>query len=637
MPQAIRKGQTDFHRETKFTPSTLDESARTVEVTAATETPVEMRGWLGPVREILRCDRNAINAKRLNGLPVLDSHNRDTVLATLGIATKWRIADSKLYITVKFADTESGRQAFDLVRDGMINKVSVGYRIADYDEEERPKGTTIRTVTQWEPYEVSLVSVPADHNASIRGKTTMAKRTIRVGQHAPTDEEEYIDGEDDRAPDRRRSDDAEETIDTVRVHFARGGMDMRTIDTALQGVETVGAARAALFAVLAEKSRQAPTSAYSQGGAPIVGNGRSDQVSTDIVDAIAVRLGGTGEERNNPMRSRSMIELGRELLASNGVDTRGMDDRRIGAMMLSGEGAGWGARAGHTTSDFPSLFQDGAQRALLERFQSDPASLKMLSRKRNQKDFRKTKYIRPGEAPKLQPVLESGELKHGTMSTESESFGLRTHGVMFKLSREVLINDDLGVIADTIAAFIESATATEGDLLYELLSANSGSGVTLADGNPFFHASHGNLGSPASVIDIANLAKARLAMRTQKNVNGTGTAGTAPAVLLVGPAKETEAETILAALQPTKSGDVNPFSGTKLKLMVENRITANAWYLFADPERRPAFAHGYLDGAEGPQIEAQDGWSTLGREYRCYLDFGCGPLDYRAAYMNPGA
>lgn len=133
----------------------------------------------------------------------------------------------------------------------------------------------------------------------------------------------------------------------------------------------------------------------------------------------------------------------------------------------------------------------------------------------------------------------------------------------------------------------------------------------------------------------ARLSEARTAMQLQKNVNGTGRAGAVPAVILVGPRLQTVAEQIVASLTSSKISDVNPFAG-KLRVEVETRYEGDGWWLFADPATRPALMHGYLDGLDGPQIDAKEGWNVPGIEFRCQLDFGCGVYDWRAAYFNPG-
>ena len=94
---------------------------------------------------------------------------------------------------------------------------------------------------------------------------------------------------------------------------------------------------------------------------------------------------------------------------------------------------------------------------------------------------------------------------------------------------------------------------------------------------------------------------------------------------------------MMADLYPANVGDVNVLAN-HLTLAVESRFTsATAWYIFADPAVLPVIEYSYLTSAPGPQMATRDGFDVLGREFRVHLDFGCGPIDWRGAYLNRGA
>lgn len=361
-----------------------------------------------------------------------------------------------------------------------------------------------------------------------------------------------------------------------------------------------------------------------------------------VIDALASRLGVEVEAGGqNPYMNCSLLSVGRRYFAAHGQRVDNMTDTAVAEMMMSSSpqrsGAGYARLSGgmHTTSDFPLLLVSAAQRYMLDRFGAMASPLKSLSVKRNVSDFRPQSFIRPGEAPRLAKVAEGAEVTYGTTSESSQGLQLDTYGKIFAISRHAIINDDLGAFADFANAFAQSSATTEGDLFYDLLAANAFGGAAMTDGTPLFHADHKNLAASGGAISVETVSAGREAMRTQQNVNGSGTAGVVPAVLLVGPKKETEAEKFVASITANSTSDVNPFAG-KLRVEVENRYSGNGWWLFADPQERPALQHGYLDGVDGPSIATRDGWNVLGMEIRCLLDFGCAPLDYRAAYRNPG-
>ena len=81
---------------------------------------------------------------------------------------------------------------------------------------------------------------------------------------------------------------------------------------------------------------------------------------------------------------------------------------------------------------------------------------------------------------------------------------------------------------------------------------------------------------------------------------------------------------------------MNPFGG-KLTLLVEPRLPAGTWYVFADPARLAAMQYAYLSSAQGVQIQRTEAWDTLGMKFRAFLDFGAGWLDWRGAHQIPGA
>jgi hypothetical protein len=169
-----------------------------------------------------------------------------------------------------------------------------------------------------------------------------------------------------------------------------------------------------------------------------------------------------------------------------------------------------------------------------------------------------------------------------------------------------------------------------------LLLANGGDGGKLNDGNPLYSTARGNKAAAGTGITVDALGAGRKVLRDMTDVDGITPLNVVPRHLVVGSAKETEAEQVLHELSAVQVGEVNPFAG-KLTLHVEPRLIGNAWRLFADPSQLATLVIAYLAGREGPQIDLQQGWDVLGVEFRAVLDFGCAMQDWRGTYLNPGA
>lgn len=133
---------------------------RTLEFPFASEMPVER--YFG--MEVLSMDEKAMDLSRLNdGAPLLYQHDADRIV---GVVERAYIKDKRGYAKVKLANNELGREMQELVKDGIIRNVSFGYRINDMEEDKSTKPVTYRA-TSFQPFEISLVTVPADQTVGI--------------------------------------------------------------------------------------------------------------------------------------------------------------------------------------------------------------------------------------------------------------------------------------------------------------------------------------------------------------------------------------------------------------------------------------------------------------------------------------
>ncbi len=155
------KGDT-FFRSFELERGGIDEKARTVSVSFSSETPVER--WFGS--EVLDHSPGAARMGRLNnGGALLVDHNRSD---QIGVVESAKIdKDKRGRAVVRFGKSARAEEIFQDVVDGIRRLVSVGYRIHKRETETKPGGVEVERVTDWEPYEISIVSIPADDSVGV--------------------------------------------------------------------------------------------------------------------------------------------------------------------------------------------------------------------------------------------------------------------------------------------------------------------------------------------------------------------------------------------------------------------------------------------------------------------------------------
>lgn len=151
-----------LQRGMQFERSAINQEARTVELAFASETPYER--WWGV--EILDCSSKSMRLQRIkSGAPLLCDHNtRDQI----GVIESVQIgADKVARAVVRFGKSARAEEWFQDVIDGIRSSVSVGYEIHSAKLVETKDGVDTYRVDDWEPYEVSIVSVPADTSVGV--------------------------------------------------------------------------------------------------------------------------------------------------------------------------------------------------------------------------------------------------------------------------------------------------------------------------------------------------------------------------------------------------------------------------------------------------------------------------------------
>jgi len=404
----------------------------------------------------------------------------------------------------------------------------------------------------------------------------------------------------------------------------------------------------------------------TQGGTATITDAEEDKTCRAIQDVLehrSLRPILTEKERTeldgrlagNPFIHQRLLRIGERYLelvhGTRGLERLGPLDlaheilfRRRDQMMGTRGTPGF-----HVTSDFASVLANVANKGLQRQFDLTRDTYSQWTVPGTLPDFKQTKRVNLGDAPRLLRKLEGAEYKVGAVGEKGENVQLLTYGRAVNISRESIVNDDLGAFTRFPRAFGGSSKQLIADLVYSVLTANA----VLSDGLALFEAAtHGNLitaaGNAFTDANAVNaLSNTRALARRQKGIP-PGSPNNEVAFFLaldlvhlrVPENLETVAQKITASLTPQQVSGVNPFQGQFQSVMAEPRLGAvsqAAFYMMADPSALDTIEVDFLQGESGPVIESRMSWHADGVEMKCRLDVGVAPTEYRGLYRNDGA
>jgi HK97 family phage major capsid protein len=174
--EQIKSLQTEKHyRQVQIDTKSIDEESRTVQVAFSSEDPYER--WWGV--EVLGHGKGEVVMAFLESesAPALAQHNHSQ---QIGVITDARIdSDGKGRCTIRFSKGPLGEEYFQDVLDGIRKNISVGYMIHSMKLVEENDDIDTYRVTEWEPFEVSFVSVPADKTVGVGRSAEEQANTIK--------------------------------------------------------------------------------------------------------------------------------------------------------------------------------------------------------------------------------------------------------------------------------------------------------------------------------------------------------------------------------------------------------------------------------------------------------------------------
>ena len=608
----------------------VDPDSRTVELSFSSETPYGR--WFGD--EILCHDEECINLERFNnGLgTVLFNHDRDAVV---GHIDKVWLEDNRGKALVRFDTDEQSETIFQKVQSGTLQGVSVGYSINRYEvlEDEDTKSTNGRfngpayVVTDWEPLEISIVSVPADPTVGV-GRSAEEIHTSIDTQEDNT----RMDQEKNLEVQEVKSAPVETGLTQADLQKAMEQERKRTseITAMFRDFDVEGADEAIVLGKSVEEAREMVMDqlrARNKGVSVTMGEAESDKFRAAAQDAVLMAAGipvADAAPGAQELRGYSMVEMARESLR-----------RESGSTVNFGDNMELARAAINSTSTFPAIMSNLANKSVMVGFNEAETTYQVWAGKGSNRDFKEAARVALSEAGTLELVPEGGQFKQDSFGEASARTKVATYGKLFSLTRQAIINDDLGLFSKIATKYGSAAKRLVNKMVYAQLTGN----VKMQDNVALFDAKHGNVAGTGEALSVKAIAKAITAMRRQKGITGEATLNITPKYLVVPPELEMTAYQIVnstAAADGVNSGVANPYKGRFIVVADAELTDPDAWYLVADATQHDTIEVTYLNGVETPRLETRQGFDVDGIEYKVAFDCGVSALDFRGVFKNAG-
>lgn len=280
-------------------------------------------------------------------------------------------------------------------------------------------------------------------------------------------------------------------------------------------------------------------------------------------------------------------------------------------------------KAAFSTADIPNVLSNVSHKFVLAGFGAVGEDWRKVSRAIPVTDFKAVKGVRLVMGGVLQPLAKGGELKHVSLSDESRDLAAATKGSIVGITREDLINDDLGVLSMIPERFGQMAGRTINKDVFGAISRTAGDYGANTSG----------------ALSVANLATAYQLALGITDSNGDYL-GAMPNVILASPSNYLTALNIYQSEQITgtssEKGKNNVMRGLLAPITSQFLGSGTAYWLFNSAF--PLVDVAFLNGRTTPVVEtAEADFNQLGIQMRCYFDYGAAAGELKAAVYSTGA
>lgn len=293
-------------------------------------------------------------------------------------------------------------------------------------------------------------------------------------------------------------------------------------------------------------------------------------------------------------------------------------------------------KAAFSTFEVPQILANNTNQFLLEGFNGVDDAWRQLAKITSVSDFKEQTSYRGVGSFTFEQVAADGLIPHGTMDEMDYGNKVDTFAKMFGITRQDIINDNLGVFSDVPRQLGRGGA----------IKLNRAFWVEFLNNAAFFSVGNGNLTTGA--LAIAGLTTLFTAYSKLKGPDGEFLLSSLKSLVvpteLLPLAEQLRTTTTVtngtAAALPNSNPWANKFQTITSPYLSDPSIpgsSATAYYGLADPNDIPVIEVAFLDGQETPIVETADvDFNRLGIQMRGYFDFGVRKQEYRGGVKSTG-
>lgn len=641
-------------------------------VVATTEAPVKRWYWdwddweIKFYWEVLVCKEGALDTRRMDskGLTVFLNHKASDVKESVGVIESYQIneEDCRLEMDLRFdLNEETGATTFRKIKEGFLKNFSVGYAI-DYSKSEMKEieGEDWMFCKSWEPHEISVVGVNADRDAQVLetrgsdGEKKNVAKDVEVIQDANNTTKEI--------------DMSKKNKDGEAPGASKGGETKVAASTSIPIATPPGDAGEGVKSPVCEKERRSEIFLLAKefeindlGKVQNLLDSKKtlDQIKIDILTDKVKAQESTGAH----VKSDGEVLVGKDF----GADAKKeYFSRELGAIMFGAkrkEMEGYKRNSEHHVSfhslcrshlvdsgvnipkstgdmirsvlgvaDFPLALADTVHREMYSIFESMAMeNYKPLVMESMVPDFREKTLSTIGGTRSAKVTAEGAAVVYDAVLESGERASVSRYVKGMKLTYEMMVNDDVGLMQQVSRAIPESLSADANALFWdEFLGGRVGA-------NAFFSGTNVH-GMPAPLTN-QNINHAYTFLKTRlMNPGHAASAGEKRALYLalplstlaVPPQLAGTAKSLLRDLSADVAAGVNVWANEITNLIISPYLGATTWYAFTDPMRVPGFFQLTLTGEPMLQVDSEVDFDTRCLKIKGELVTGFKALDRRA-------